>query len=1159
MNTEEILAYEASRKASLSPTSLTSGASVVEDDFVIDTSTTLKKDDLQNGKYLNHIRDYMVERKGVSYNEIGDEKVVDDFVEHMRYFNANTVSTAGEVRFVSKANEAQKVKAKKAYQIYDQLGNVFVNDGAMGAVDGVWDYISAAAKDPTNYLGLVTGGGARAIAGGVSTAGKIAVKELVKKAGQEALKNGATKEAAQLAAKNAGIEAVSRAMSKGYTKQQATKIAAKVEAKVAEEGQAVLREAAERGFLSGRKDLFAKKSLYATTALDSTTAVLQDVMNQNAMLEVNAQESYSAAQTAFSSFLGGVAGAAQLGFGKFRGASGLKDVGDPLENLANTTIEAATPFLKNKDTSKASKAMVDAVKTWADKVEAGNLFEDEGGVTAQLLKHIIIGEDGKGGIGKVIKDEGYKIDRNMKTSDFVTNVIRFMPFEDVEKANTLIKKHTSINLGDFDEVGINLSDLVAARISDAGKQLNVMSQLRKTLDVSLVRATTSLDATLENVEKNTTVSEKKEYLKYTQGVWKRLLVSSPATTALNVVGFGQFAVGQTLADMFNAGTYGLQGLAKLSIGDQAAALTDFRRARSLTMLQGQKIKNLLDPYTTRDAYIDFLEKNEDIKKALFETMAGGVEANAKRYGINPDSKVYNQIEAVTNAANTITGVRIQDTFTKSQMFMAEMDKAVRLKHDKTLREVLNSGDSALLDDDVMQSALDTTLKSVFSKDYTAKDQPEMTRQLAKVVEVISNTPGLGTILPFGRFFNNVLATAVQWSPLASVDLLTRFASRAGKRARGEKVTQSLSEQEVFARMTVGTTALGMAALYDQERREKGLAYNEIEVSGGAVVDAKNTYPFSAFLAAGRIINMYARDEDVPPELLQEMGTQLAVGQFARDAQFGSDINNLMDILVNQDQAARKASFVGLAKIGGNFASGFTRPLDAVNKIAGFAMGTDAAKDVRQAESAGEVFSLSATKYVDNLFELFDDRIDGITGEELNVATREGQIYDANPFARIFGLTIKPGKTATEKAYSMAEMFPWQASERTQLPGYDKTFNALLAPILEKQTQKLIVTKAYKEGDLAKKRTALKKILKDSRASVRKHMSSGHSGREAAMDALVVSAERKATKDIRRAAKKLFKEREGVDASPRDMNYQELSRYIEYIDYLKDIYEAAGDV
>ena len=45
-----------------------------------------------------------------------------------------------------------------------------------------------------------------------------------------------------------------------------------------------------------------------------------------------------------------------------------------------------------------------------------------------------------------------------------------------------------------------------------------------------------------------------------------------------------------------------------------------------------------------------------------------------------------------------------------------------------------------------------------------------------------------------------------------------------------------------------------------------------------------------------------------------MGTQLAVGQLARDAQFGNDINNLMDILVNQEAGARKASAMGLAKM-----------------------------------------------------------------------------------------------------------------------------------------------------------------------------------------------------------------------------------------------------
>ena len=56
---------------------------------------------------------------------------------------------------------------------------------------------------------------------------------------------------------------------------------------------------------------------------------------------------------------------------------------------------------------------------------------------------------------------------------------------------------------------------------------------------------------------------------------------------------------------------------------------------------------------------------------------------------------------------------------------------------------------------------------------------------------------------------------------------------------------------------------------------------------------------------------------------------------------------------------------------------------------------------------------------------------------------------------MFGLTIKPGRTATEKVYSMADMADWKASERTNLPAYDKIFNAMLAPMLETYTQELL--------------------------------------------------------------------------------------------------------
>ena len=216
-----------------------------EEDFYIDKNATLKKDDLLKYEYLTPIRSYMIERKGVDYKDKSAEEVVEDFVQHMRYFNANSVSTTGELRFINKANERTKQTAGKAYQIYEQLGNVFQNDGAMGAVDGVKDYIFAAAKDPTNYLGLITGGVARAGVAGVSLTGKqvvrSAVRELVTK-----LQDGASKKAAVEAAKKAGKEAAARAIKSGTSKNQAEKVADGVVKTVEKDGRRFIAQEAMR-------------------------------------------------------------------------------------------------------------------------------------------------------------------------------------------------------------------------------------------------------------------------------------------------------------------------------------------------------------------------------------------------------------------------------------------------------------------------------------------------------------------------------------------------------------------------------------------------------------------------------------------------------------------------------------------------------------------------------------------------------------------------------------------------------------------------------------------------------------------------------------------------------------------------------------------------
>ena len=165
----------------------------------------LKIKDLYERRNLNVIREYMSRNKGEDYRTMEDnDKLVDDFVDHMRWFNANTLSTAGEVQFVRKGSEADKAAAADAYRLYDSLGNLFTRGESIGGqIDGIKDYIFAAAADPSNYLGLLTGGVGKAATLGVTTASKQAIKAASKKAYKEALKKGANSEATKKIVKEA--------------------------------------------------------------------------------------------------------------------------------------------------------------------------------------------------------------------------------------------------------------------------------------------------------------------------------------------------------------------------------------------------------------------------------------------------------------------------------------------------------------------------------------------------------------------------------------------------------------------------------------------------------------------------------------------------------------------------------------------------------------------------------------------------------------------------------------------------------------------------------------------------------------------------------------------------------------------------------------------
>ena len=1127
------------------------------DDFILDPEVTLRKDDLKKSQYINPIRDYMIERKGVDYKTLSEDEVVEDFVDHMRYFNANTVSTAGEVRFVSKADEAQKEKARKAYEIYDQLGNVFQNDGIMGAVDGVKDYIFASASDPTNYLGIATGGIARAVAGGARGFGKKVISDTVRKARMDAIASGANRIAAKKAAEQAGKEAVKRAVKAGMDKRRTSGLYDRVSERVYKDGRRALVRQAMDDAQQSIYDKASGKALKATVGIDGGMAMLQDNMAQTAMLEVGAQEKYSAMQTGFSALLGGVAGAAQFGFGKFKGASGLDGSDEtPLDRVSRTAVEELSPIFNKKDMKDVGASIKKNIADWNKKVQRGNEFTTAS-MPAGLIKQIMLGEDNKGGLAKLFKDKNKRLSRKRTISEVMTNVAAFLPEEELADINKELLKSGGFQIGELATDGTKLGDLLAKDISAAGQTLNVMSQVRRVLDSSIVASSERLQKTLDEIDSKEEIgkelkrAKQAEGLRYGQSVWKRLLVSSPATTAVNVAGFGQYYIGQTVADMFNSAGLAAKGLGQLSLGRTAGATESFKRAKALTAIQAQKLRNFADPYTTHDAYMRLLDENKDARKILFESYFGGIEVNAERYGIDPKNKIYRTVEAGAKAAADASGVRVQDSFTKSQMFITEMDKYLRMSKDVTLKEALMS-DENLIDDNVMQAAIDATLKSVYSKDYTTKDQPQLLRSTAKLVETISNTPGLGTILPFGRFMNNVVATAYQWSPFATPDFLYQYGKRIYK---GQDA--NLQEGEALARILVGSTAGYMAMEYDKGRQEKGLGVYEIEGAGGTIIDAKNTFPFSVFLAVGRALNIKRQGDEVPRELIQELGTQLAVGQVSRDFQFANDLNNLLDVLINDDGSARGDRVHAFYKTTGNLLAGATRPVDALNKVVGFAMGTDTAKDVRQAEGA-RVLSQTATKYVDNILEALTGKTETITGEELRVATRQGDVYDANPYARIFGLTVKPSRTSTEKAYSMAEMFPWQASERTKIPAYDKAFNDLISPVLEKKTDFLIRSKQFEDATLTGKRAMLKKLVSDAKADVRKLMKEGYLGGDNQRLRMASKASN-VPRGIQREAAEMMRQQYGVDGKLKDFSIAELDMFLDIADYLKDIYDVTDSM
>ena len=1097
-----------------------------DDDVIFDSKVPdkkLKLDDFYKRENLNVIREYMSRNKGDDYRTMEDDtKLVNDFVDHMRWFNANTLSTAGEVQFIRKGSEADKAAAADAYRLYDSLGNLFNRGETLsGKIDGIKDYIFAAAADPSNYLGLLTGGIGKATTLGATTASKKLIKEAANRAYKEGIRKGANSKVINKAVKEAQDDVISK-IGKGAARSKAGKLALQQAAiNTRYEAFRKLGFKSLKEFETSRLKKGKAAELGATFGADATVAAFQDIAIQDIYLDVNVDDSIDSInkkQVLLSTILGG-AMAPAFSLAGTGIATSTRKIGKKT-SLADAQKEMAMQKFATKGVVdaaigfEASKVIRQGYKSWAKKVEAGKEIRGNQMMPEGLLGEILLGPDKETGLVGMLRKKGITVNKDTFISDFLTDVIRVMPDKEFAAMSKDFEKATGIHLGDVAAAKVKLSDVIASYSSGLGKELSVFAQAKNKLNAGVVMGNDIINQSLERKQIRDALEDgipgyflgkekQPKKLMYFQNVWRRALVSSVPTTAANIFGWSQYYLGSTVADMLNGGAFYAYGAIS---GNKEAQ----RIGSVYWKIQGDKFRNLADPFTTHDAYMKFLDENKDIRSLLHETVGGtGVEISADKFDINPDSKVYKTVEGFVDASTRLTGVRAQDTFTKSQMFMTELDKQLRIKNNVSLAEVMRTNNLNAIDEDVLGLAVDSTMKSVFSKDYTTIEQAPVIRSTAKFVESISNLPVLGSILPFGRFFNNTIATVWQVGPAGLI--APTAAIMRGK--------ADIKTSEAFSRAIVGTTGLVLAARMDQERQDRALESTQLDVGGGTTIDTKNAFPMSEFLAMGRLFNQLARQgkfggvgeadpttkDGIPyfakatPEALEDALVQVGVGQFAKDIQFGNDMYRILDMMF--DETNGEAGAAELQRRAGSFLAGFTRPFQTVDRAVGFIRDTDIHKDKRQKavidpetgkmelvkRSGTEVFTLEATRYLDNILDIFRDVNEENDFSKLRVSTREGDLYDPNPLASIFGVRVVPSKTAAEKVYTMAGLRGFKANRRSQVAMYDRLFNETLSPLLERKARVLLADKNFINGTNTYRRQEVNKILKQTRAAVNQAM------------------------------------------------------------------------
>lgn len=1000
-----------------------------------------KESVLASPKDMAAIRKMMVASKDTYYQTASDDETYDAFMSHMRWLNSNETYTAKEAIDVYAADNETRVAYGEAYKVYDRVSSIFTNGGDLGDKAGaIKDYGQAILTSPSTYAGFIAG----------KMVGRAGSKVAIK--GIQELTIAAAETAAKEIAKKGGTKA--------------------------------LQETAKREVVNAAVKVSTKRAVIAAAGVEGLFANFQDQLYQDVMMDTGAQEEYSYMQTAMNTVLGGSGAITSLLAHKtFKGATGLADTGEKIKKgqdvRAGKAVEGVTKDVK--------KSVARVSKEWTKLVEEGRGLDDN-----PALRDAVVGwftdYKSKDGFISILQRHGVAI----KATDDKTFSNALTDFA-LSLNNASREKLTEA----FEPLGLTFPQVVqkfSAIVNEAGYQNQSVSAASKFLNnykgITVSNRTAAQGIASELADEVDAPVEKldRQTLGYVMSVWKRMVVSHPATTAANVKGFGIAMTGRTLAEATQmSALYGAAGV-KALMGSPTAGKT-LGQANALLKNIGYMTRMAVDPFTTVEAFHALLEQapKKHQKRVAKQFFQGVDNRGAEAFGLNPKGMAVKNTEKLVRWAQDFSFVNAQDVMTKAFSGMKELDKQTRTEFGKGIDEMINTGRSHEITDDMWSHAIRALEEDTFSKDFRGTKGWMGMGRLADISQQVSNIPGIGFFYPFGQFVNSVIDFGVRYSPIALVPIASKIFKGQIDKDLGEKVSQ----------MMVGSTMIFLMAQREAEKEKEGLQWNEERDDAGGVYKVDNLFPWGLYNLAGRLSLGWTRGEGINPDLMTAAAQQLSFPAALGDIGSPQVVKDLVAYAVAPTTSETdKNAFWDLMGYGTNFvapiAAGFTRPLDPLNKSVGaysdtYGITSNAAIDKKLSDGVdGTIQSFS--RYTNTLFDFLmgEPNEEGklLYGKPKHSATQEGEIRSGNVGAGIFGAQYAQRRTPIDKLLGMVNKAPFKADSFTSgNPEYDDFMNQNVQPILEREATRLLNNKMFMDLPMATKIAQVDAMLEASRNEV----------------------------------------------------------------------------